>query len=229
MIDVKEIIDSTLRVFEHTELGKLKSVNETDYRTIHTSPLVPLDIKIDIDLFKKEIENFPFEQWGGKHLHLPRYGLAVVNQDGVIKNHDPINGSLHEWNSNNKSSAILETDCLVPTAVMDIESMQPLRIFDNHWCRSNILKWHTGAEFKPHIDTVIPSPWIRLWGTTGDIELNFYNEFGKITDMPKIEQGRIYLIDTSLVHDARCANGTVYQFFLSVLPSAYNIVNSILL
>ncbi len=42
-----------------------------------------------------------------------------------------------------------------------------------------------------------------------------------------IESGRLYLIDTSQVHDA-VSHDEVYQFFLSVSPTALNIIKELL-
>jgi len=73
----------------------------------------------------------------------------------------------------------------------------------------------------------VPSPWIRLWGTTSNsIKLRFSNK-NKLEDYGDVEPGRIYIIDTSLVHDARCTDKKAAQFFLSVLPSAYDILTNL--
>jgi len=230
VIDIDSIIDNTLNVFANSQsrLNALSKISQEDYHRLHTKPLTPLNIKIDCDKFKEEIEQYKvyFEQWGSQFTELPRLGLAVVNQDGVLKLNDPINGSLYEWNNKHPNSSLLETDCLTSTEVLDLPSLRLLKLFDGHWCRSNILKWDNGARFMPHIDTVVPSPWIRLWGTTdaNNMEICFYDKKGPIKIEP-VESGRIYVIDTSLVHDA-AATGPVYQFFLSVLPSAYNLILS---
>lgn len=229
MINVEKIISDTLIAFQNNKdrLAKLSVINEEDYRAIHQSPLTPTSIKIDSDLLVKDIQTFDsyFYQWGNQHTHLPRYGLALVNKDGILKSNDPINGSLYEWNVNNPQDPLLETDCNVPTRVMNIESLKPLSVFNGHWARSNILKWQAGADFKPHIDTVLPSPWIRLWATTNPntIELNFYSKIGSRINIEPIEAGRVYIIDTSLVHDAT-ASGLNYQLFLSVLPGAIDLL-----
>lgn len=232
MIDVEKIINDTLIAFQNNKdrLAKLPVISEEDYGAIHQSPLTPTSIKIDSELLVKEIQTFDsyFYQWGNQHTHLPRYGLALVNKDGILKSNDPINGSLYEWNVKNPQSPLLETDCNLPTSVMDMESLKSLAVFDGHWSRSNILKWQAGADFKPHIDTILPSPWIRLWATTdpNTIELNFYNKIGSRINIEPIEAGRVYIIDTSLVHDAT-ASGLNYQLFLSVLPSATTLLKDI--
>lgn len=236
IIDAEKIIQDTIQVFQTSEIQRKKFaeiteyVSADDYARIHPRPLTPLNVKIDSKLFLTEIEKYSnyFVQWGGEHLELPRFGLALVNQDGVLdKPFDPINGSLYEWNNKNPNNPLIESDCRVPTEVMKLESLQSLSMFNSHWCRSNIFKWHTGAEFKPHIDAIVPSPWIRLWATTNpnDLDVRFYNPKTKTMQVfENIEAGRIYVIDTSLVHDAFSYRDNTYQLFLSVLPSAYDTI-----
>jgi hypothetical protein len=238
IIDTEKIIQDTLKVFNKSseqkkKFNSLKSyVFSEDYCKLHQQFLTPTSIKIDCDLFKKEIQQYSeyFEQWGNQHTHLPRYGLALVNQDGVLKNKDPINRSLYEWNNLYPNDPIIETDCLYPTSVMDLKSLEPLKQLDGHWCRSNILKWNSQAEFKPHIDAVIPTPWVRLWGTTdaNNLDIRYDNGNNELVRVEGVESGRIYIIDTTVVHDAFSRGDNVYQFFLSVLPSAINILKEII-
>lgn len=236
IIDAEKIISDTIKVFQSSEVQKQKFseiteyVREQEYRVIHPQALTPLDIKIDCKSFLTEIEKYSnyFAQWGNEHLHLPRYGLALVNQDGVLdKPFDPINGSLYEWNNKNPNDPLLESDCRVPTEVMNMQSLEPMSVFTDHWCRSNIFKWDNSAEFKPHIDAIVPSPWIRLWATPTpeNLDVRFFDPASKqMKSFEGIEAGRIYVIDTSLVHDAICHKDNTYQLFLSVMPSAYDTI-----
>ena len=239
MIDPEQIISDTRTVFFQSEFQRKKYsqikkfVSNEDYLSLHTEFLTPLDIKIDVDLFHEEIAKFNshFEQWGSEHTHLPRSGIALVNQDGILKNQDPINGSLYEWNKKFPNHPIIESDCTVPTEVMQINSLRSLDVFKNYWFRSNILKWQAGAEFKPHIDTILPSPWLRLWGTTDskNIEIRYWDtDTNQMQAVQNIESGRIYLIDTSRVHDA-VSHGDAYQFFLSVSPDSIEKIQSLVL
>jgi len=233
-IDAQKIIDETIAVFEKsgaTEIYKRAPlVKDEDYQRLHPQFLTPLNIKIDCDLFNKEIKQYNdyFEQWGTDHQHLPRYGLALVNQDGILKSKDPVNGSLMAWNRDHLEQPLIETDCVKKTEVMNMMSLSPLRIFNGHWCRSNVLKWNAGAFFFPHIDTMVPSMWFRLWATTSpDIVVRYYNNVTKeLEEVTNIELGRIYIIDTSLVHDARSVNNDTYQLFLSLLPSAKTLLKN---
>jgi hypothetical protein len=238
IVDAEKIIQDTKDVFFRSEIqkknfSKIKDfVNETDYKRIHKTFLTPLKINIDVDLFLTEIEQYSrhFEKWGSTHSELPRYGLALVNQDGKLKSNDPINGSLYEWNEKHPDHPIIESDCKLPTEVIQLKSLTPLSVFHGMWYRSNILKWESGAEFKPHIDTVLPSPWFRLWGTTDskNTVIRFCDHNTKtMKDYSNIESGRIYLIDTSVVHDAY-STGDVYQFFLSVNVASSNKLESLI-
>lgn len=239
IIDADKIISDTVSVFFKSDVQKEKYnsldqvLDQKAYTDLHPKFLTPLNIKIDCELFLKEINSFSnyFEQWGTEHTHLPRYGLALVNQDGILKSKDPINGSLYEWNNKFPNQPLLETDCRVPTPVMKLSSLMPLNIFNGSWTRSNILKWHKGAEFKPHIDSIIPAPWIRLWGTTDPKNLKI-RSFDPITktmlEEQDVEAGRIYIIDTCLVHDAVSLDNDTYQFFLSVDPQASTIIKDLI-
>jgi len=238
-IDSKKIISDTIADFtssvsQKKKFSEIKSfVDNKDYKALHKDFLTPTTIKIDVQQFINEIDRYSdkFEQWGNRHTSLPRYGLALVNQDGQLKAKDPINGSLHEWNILYPNDPLIETDFLMPTEVLNIDSLRPLRVFDGHWCRSNILKWHQGAHFKPHIDAILPCPWYRLWATT-DVEnfrIRYDNGFDELTSFKNLEAGRLYIIDTSLVHDAESFTSDVYQLFLSVLPPAGRILENRLL
>ena len=234
-IEIQKIIDDTYSVFNSTveQLDKFKNLPKLDtelYNKIHTDFLVPTDIVIDSNLFLKEIIEFDneFSQWGTMHTELPRYGLALVNLDGKLsKDKDIINGSLYQYNLHNPNEPIFETDCTTPTVVYNLESLKPLKVLDGYYTRSNIFKWLSNGKFFPHIDTFKPTPWLRLWGTTNvdNISVSYYDSISdSYKTVENIENGRIYLTDTSLVHDAICTHGTNYQFFLSTNILAYNII-----
>lgn len=235
-----KIISDTYDVFSKTteqveKFKNLPKINKVDYERLHTQFLVPTDIVIDVEHFTNEIIYYDneFSQWGTMHTQLPRYGLALVNLDGTLsKDNDPINGSLYQHNLHNPNDPLFETDCIRPTEVYDLKSLQPLKVLDGYYTRSNIFKWLESGKFLPHIDTFIPTPWLRLWGTTNSDNLivNYYNHDTDSYERCKnIENGRIYLTDTSLVHDAICTGGINYQFFLSTNISAYNIINNLIL
>ena len=234
IVDANRVISETLEIF--TKSGALERcktfadvIDDVEYKAFHPQPLTPLDIKIDCKQFMTDIQlyNNYFEQWGTTHTHLPRYGLALVNEHGSLHANDPVNGSMMAWNKQHPDTPFLDLDFTKPTPVMDMPSLNPLRVFDSHWCRSNIFKWNNGAEFYPHIDTVIPSAWFRLWAciNADDLHVRFYDEAtGTMKDVTDIEQGRVYIINTTLVHDAYTRADDTYQLFLSVKPSAREVL-----
>lgn len=240
IVNAKQIIANTKNVFSQSAqqqkkfLALTEFVNEKDYKDLHRHLLTPTSIKFNTVDFLEEIKayNNYFVQWGKNYSYLPRYGAALVNQDGILdKSFDPINGSLYEYNANNPESPLIESDCQTPTEIMSMPSLEPLRILDGYWYRSNILKWGQTAEFVPHIDNVIPAPWIRLWATMGEgVDVDFYDEeTGCLLDTGVIEPGRLYIIDTSVVHSAvNRSEQDVYQLFLCVKPTALNILKSLI-
>lgn len=229
-IDSDKIIAETVSAFKQSGADKLYAscndlVNTLDYKMLHNSPLTPLNIKINAENFNSEIAHWQssFEQWGTEHTHLPRFGAALVNKDGTLLKNDPINGSLMAWNRYHPAEPLLETDCRAPTDIMSMPSLKSLNILNGHWCRSNILKWDKDAMFVPHIDTIVPSMWIRLWASmSSDLVVRFAVN-GELVPV-EFEVGRVYVVDTSLVHDAYATNDHVYQLFLSVMPSAKNLL-----
>ena len=207
----------------------LPYISEIEFKELHKKPLIPLDIKIDPLEFNHDMEQYDnkFRQWGNRFVELPRYGLPLVNLDGDLDNkEDPTIGSLDHWNQDHPLNLYMETDFVIPTEAMDVNSLKPLKVFDNYWTRSSILKWYNGAEFKPHIDTVFPALWFRFWATTdpGTIQLGFENN-GQMFLEENIEAGRIYLIDTSIIHIAQ-ATGFNYQLFLSVNVNAWKLIKT---
>jgi hypothetical protein len=209
-------------------LDSMHTVSEVDYKKLHTKPLVATSIVIDTEQLIHELDPYVFQPWGTTHLHLPRYGLALVNQSGQLIDNDPINGSLMAYNKHNPSTPIIETDCTISTEVMNISSLVPLRVLDSYWCRSNVFKWNKDALFLPHIDTCLPSPWLRLWMGTEGVVVRFYNELSGELESVDYEPGRVYLIDTSIVHDAYSLEDNVFQLFLSVNPDSYSTIESLL-
>jgi len=241
-IDSKQILEQTAKGVMGNSIQKqaidtlserVGHISEQSYRELYNKPLVPTTIKIDVNQFEDEITQYDrwFEQWGHTFEHLPRTGAALANMDGILKENDPVNRSLYEYNVDNPTAPLFDCDFTKPTEILDLPSLQPLREFDSFWCRSNILRWDKGAHFYPHIDcTADRVHWLRLWGTTSNnIRMRFQgNDPDVLEEHEDIEPGRIYLIDTSLIHDARCIEGRAYQFFLATLPQSFFILEDII-
>jgi hypothetical protein len=234
MIDPDSIFRLTKNIFENSDAFKGRSldfVSEDDYYSIHRRELTPLNLKFDAEFFSKEVEiydNF-FEPWG-KDFDYPRFGLALVNQTGQLHKNDTANCSLMEWNKNNPKEPLIENDFQKPTPVLRMPSLKPLKIFEDYWYRSNVFRLEKGATFQPHIDTIVPSPWLRLWATTDPdaTVVRFWDPMKKdLRIITGIEAGRIYLLDSSLVHDAYY-HDLVYNLFLCLSPRAFPIIESLL-
>ena len=240
----QEILNDTRNAFTSSPelMAGLKKatefIDEKQYKRIHTQPLRPTSLTINVDDFEDQIQNYDnwFEQWGKTFSELPRKGLALVNTDGKLKHGDPVNRSLYEWSIDNPHNPIFEWSCTEHTEVMEIPSLDPLYNLDPHWCRSNILKWSNGAWFYPHVDTLVthfdnvPCYNLRLWGTTtNDIVMGFDDGNQRLVQHNDVEPGRLYLLDSSIVHTAECIGKTGYQFFLALLPSAYNKIQDYLI
>ena len=206
------------------KLLALPKIPNADYVNLHRAFLTPTSLQFDVPLFLTEIYKYNslFVRWGKKYQESSRYGLALFNIDGKLSETDPTMGSLLDWIKEHPNNPIIETDCTTPTEVYNIKSLSPLKHFNGHFCRSSILRWGTGGMFTPHIDVAKPAPWYRLWATTNNsIGLAYWDQQGNKHICNCIEAGRIYLIDTTLVHEAAWHNSKwVYQLFLSLLPSA---------
>lgn len=213
------------------KVKQLPEISKDDYYRLHRDYLVPLDIKIDPDQFIKELA--PYEQymrpWGIPHKPMQRDGIALVNETGKLDIKDRSIGSLSAWTLAHPDDPLLDTDFRVPTEILNLPSLNALRVFDGLWTKSAVLKWGKDAEFVPHIDTLVPAYWYRLWAAMNpnDTLVEFHNN-GNTTTMINIEPGRLYLIDTSIVHYGKALADNVYQLFLSVDPSATALLDKLI-
>lgn len=208
-------------------------IEEKTYLELHRSPLTPLNIKIDVDLLNNQMEQYrlAFRQWGLKHTKYPRFGLPLINENGkLFNNPEPVCFPIDEWyylfneykedTFYNKSTEALDLKCF--------DVLDPIKTF---MVRSCILQFNTDGHFKPHIDTTIPSKIIRLWGTNDpkNLHLRFdknqtrCNNNSEVKDLDldlqivnNVEAGRLYIIDTNIVHDAYSHADKTYQFFFAL-------------
>jgi len=205
---------STRTLNKYEKYNLYPKIYKTVYEKLHKTPLVPLDMMLDIEEIMYWYEEH-FYVWGENKPHLKnRKGLALINLDGQFSKNDPSLGPLDIYN-NNHSIHYLEPDFRTPTIAFKEKCFDPLRSFD--LCRSSILSWTDGDHFVPHTDVVIPTVNLRLWGASNPyVELKFN---GEAVDF---EPGRVYLIDTSITHEARSID-YVYQFFIGLQPTEKNI------
>jgi len=232
-------------------------LNFDDYCELHTSPLIPLDIKIDIDSFHTTMEKykFAFRRWGQDHLDKQRFALPLVNLSGRLDdNPDKSLIPLDKLNDNQQEK-LWDSDFKHFTPAMNESCFDTLDTIKPYMIRSSILKWYNGSLFYPHIDTWFPSPILRLWGTDNpeDMHLRFtksqqrsaWNETSpgvfiepeftveeaskNLVRIEGVEAGRLYLIDTAITHDALAYNDNVYQFFIALNINSLETVRKLIL
>jgi len=202
------------------------AINEEQYYELHTSPIVETDIDIDIDSFKEEITQFEFTQWGNTHKQYPRYGTPLVNVTGSMnEENDPSRMPLDEHfiHHQDKDNILFDHDIREKTPAFYMKSLQPLtNAFGDFMCRSAILKWDKMGHFKEHVDVKLPTPNLRLWGTTSDKMMLKMD--GK--HINTIKPGKIYIFDSSLVHSAHAKEDGIYQFFIGLTIEAFDTMMS---
>jgi len=204
------------------------AIADEDYKLLHTQPIIPTDIDIDIEKFHSEIKKYDheFTSWGDTHLDYPRFGLPIVNITGTLDDpQDPSRMPLdeHFMKYATADNILLDHEILKKTEVYNLESLKPLTTaFGDYMCRSAILKWDTMGHFKDHVDVKVPAPNLRLWGTTSNkmqLKMN-----GNIIN--SIIPGKIYIFDSSLVHSAHALEDNIYQFFIGLTIDAYDTMMS---
>ena len=260
----REFINAGLK-YEYELNSKISIIDEEEYEKLHISELAPIDIKIDVEYFLEEIVQYKkyFKQWGDKFQDYGRFGLPLVNMNGMIDNEiEPSCWPLDRWNfvnlgyrdtpedftkfytnSFDMSTMVNETDFTFKTEVMNIPSLKVLKPIEKYMIRSCILKFHTLAHFKPHVDTwKEKSSWLRLWGTThpDSVKLRYKSDEGEKlvwNDIKKeyesyipienIEAGILYLLDSSIWHDAMSFEDNTYQFFIALSPNAFQTLGAL--
>lgn len=228
------------------------------YNELHTQPLVPLDICINIDDFRHTMKkyHYAFRRWGKEHLELNRFAVPLINRSGRLDdNPDPSIYPLDKWNEDlSIEDKLWDNDFVNPTEVLSEPCFDVLEPIKQYMVRSSIFKWHTGSKFHPHIDTWFPSPILRLWGTdcaesvhlgfnkTGERSAWIDNGNGTFTkpdnleqainnlqDITNIESGRLYLIDTCIMHDARASADDVHQFFIALNTHSIEAIKNLII
>ena len=206
------------------------------YYNLHTKNLVPTNIKINVDLFKKELKNYEhkFEQWGITHTDLPRYSLALTETELTYPDvyPNPANWPLDVWCINYPDYPFFDTSFTkINETFKEMKSLKKLMIFKNHFARCNILKWDRSARFFPHYDVRYPFHNLRLWGTTDPDNYGFCfldKEKNEYIREENIEAGRIYLASTEKWHHAYSTADNNFTFFISLQISAYDILKNMI-
>ena len=203
---------------------KADKVPEEVYNELHTDFLVPLNLKIDDEAEEQfQLCNEAFYVWGDNRPELKtRKGMALVNLDGKISPDDLSIGPLDHHNRKYDKGLVDECylECHFRQQTQMLQGvLEPLKQFD--LCRSSILWWQKGDNFVPHTDVVLPTVNLRLWGATNKHASLRYGEDRDNLIEVEYEPNRLYLIDTSILHDAK-AYEEVYQYFIALLPTEKN-------
>lgn len=207
------------------------------YIEFHPTELQKTSMKFDVTAFHSVMKKYSlaFKTWGREKQFMKRYGLPLVNENGsLLNNPDPVCFPLDEWNRNNPNDRLLDRDFITPTEVLSDNVFDVIDPIKQYMLRSAILRWDEETFFWPHVDTWFPSPIVRLWGTTDpdNVKIQFDKDRRRC-ELPKnvpgmnpqvedftdfeIEAGRLYVIDTSIIHAARtCSDKTGYQFFIAL-------------
>jgi len=231
IVDTAAIKKSLLDLVEgkrHVIKNSIPTLTEEEYKQMHTDFLVPTTIKIDASKIQQQIEPYSkyFMQMLHRTLDLPRYSIPLANLDGTLKEYDDANISFQKLNQLGNDKVYIDSDYNKPTEVFYLPFAEPLRIFENDLYRSLLLYWKPGGLFVPHIDALSTMPiMIRLWMGTESMRLR-YAKNNVLVDCD-FEPGRVYIIDTSIVHDAHCFNEDGYQLIIALHPRAYDMVNNI--
>jgi hypothetical protein len=220
-------------------------IDKNIYFDIHRQPLTPLDIKVDVTQLCNDMNEYryAFRRWGLKHLKYPRFGAPLVNENGeMFNNPEPVCFPLDQWyEMMGDKDTYEDTYYTEPTELLDAKCFDPLNHIKSYMVRSCILKWNDTGHFKPHIDTGIPTNTIRLWGTNDpeNMILRFdknnkrsnsihFSDFD-LTPFENIEAGRLYIIDTNIIHDAAATGDNVYQFFIALRADAFDLLKELII
>ena len=127
------------------------------YLELHTAPVVATDIVVDPTDFDDLMQqnHYAFRSWGEKKKHMPRYGLPLVNDNGSMYNNpEPVCYPLDEWlEPLAEEDWVFDRDFTKRTPIFEHTVFDPLRLLDDYWCRSCILRWDGEAFFFLHSDT----------------------------------------------------------------------------
>lgn len=199
-----------------------------NYWAIHKNFLTPTSVQIDLEKFNTCIDKYKdhFKPWGNNRPELNdiRRGLPLVNMHGKYDDPDDISiGPLDQYNKSNPDVPYLENDFVTHTEILADPAFSSLGKLTTYLCRSSILHWYKGANFLPHYDVLVPTVNLRLWGTNNpsNVSLRYQSGDEMIEVADTVEAGRLYLIETSTIHDASCVNDEVYQFFLALNIDSY--------
>lgn len=196
----------------------IKTYSIDEYKSIHRDILMPT--VYHIENFEEEIKSYHqhFTQWGPTHTQFPRYGLSLVNRTGDYL--DAASNSPLDTHYEYSNEVLWDTDFTVATPALEMKSFNVIQPLKKYMIRSNVLWWNLMGHFKPHVD--ISENFfthLRLWGTNKTPSQYVFKFNGKKVDF---EPGRLYLVDTSVLHEAKALTDYSYTYFFSIKKQAYD-------
>jgi hypothetical protein len=236
----EELMTSPKYAYARERYFNQKTISEEDYNKLHKDYFNPIDIKINCDLFEKEIEEIKskFIYWGLGHEKKrspKRYGLPLVDLNEKYKppfemEVDSNVVPLDKWLYENPDYPILYQDYTeINDSFRYLTSLKKyLDIFEPYIIKSCILWWDKDNGLAPHIDGDHPTDVIRLWGTNDpkNYQFKFWDDEKQeyIRRGVDAEPGRLYIPKTVIPHEAYATADNVYTFFFALHPDAYDLV-----
>ena len=221
-------------------LSSLDVVDLDTYVGLHSTPMVDLNIDIDLNLFNQQVEQAKnnFQPWGINPDKKNRYGLTLTDPDKQFSDFpDPGNWPLDIWTYYHPNDPLCDATIKNPNRwYYHFTSLRPVYdLFDDHICRTNITWWDRGGEFHPHIDcTVDRAINYRIWmsNKTGeDHHLRFATRDtsdGMVNLSNSLKPGRLYLLDTSVYHNGFATVNNVYTMLMSLQPTATHTLKNLM-
>lgn len=160
----------------------------------------PLNINIDIEKTRKELEYFK-DEWKQYNPRKPnnRQGLSITSLDGKLSGIPDLD-SLVEYNNSN-NVRIKEVDINVRTPVAEkVESIKPLLDIFDTLGRSHFIRLNQGGFFPPHRDSkILNVNCFRVITLCHNCKRNHFN-FIYEDRLLNLKPGVPYFINTRKIH-----------------------------
>ena len=210
----------------------MRYLDHDEFYSMQTKNFLPLrDIVINTQELDEQLAPYKqyFRNWGVNHLEkMFRQGIPLVNGTGNLDDEvDPTIWPLDQYNREH-GTVLRDNHFTTPTPILDLPCFDSLAPIKPYMLRSSVIWWKKGSFFFPHIDSVLPTGYIRLWGTNKPENYLFsYLEGSNHTQQDGWDEGQIYLCDTVKQHYAEALADDVYTYFFCLDSSAYDVVKEL--
>lgn len=233
----------------------MKSLSKYSYELLHTNNLCPLDIKIDVDVFKRDIEKYNsyFKRWGDLHHEFPRFAIPIVNQTGNIDDKEdsscwpldrwnfclrypqfkykyPTEEAIKLWHEFYDNTVELNNEFVLESDYKiktDVYEMKSIKPL-HIFDRYFYRSCILKWDFMGHFKKHIDSFHPTKWlrlWGTTDSDGMILRYKGK--EETNIESGRIYLHDSLKEHEAIAYKDNVHQFFIALDIDSYDLLKQL--